>query len=66
MNRVDFSNLIREKNFNKKEFLDLILNEDFYLDLSINLMINNKDIMIYYHCFEVLKEATKKEPKRGQ
>lgn len=60
MNRDDFTNLIREKNYNKKEFLDLILKEEFYLNLSINLMINDKDIMVYYHCFEVLKEATKK------
>ncbi|MCG8568588.1 MAG: hypothetical protein MJB14_00475 [Spirochaetes bacterium] len=59
MTQDKFLESIQLKDYDKEKFIQLIINEPFFLDLAVDSMINHKKIMIYYHCYEVLKEAVK-------
>lgn len=63
MDTSGFIERIRQKDYNRGAFVDLILSEPEYCELAIENMVSDKEIMVYYHCFEVLKEATQIKPQ---
>jgi hypothetical protein len=53
---------ISQKDFNRDYFVQLINNDPNIRVLIINELLTNVNIMIYYHCYYVVSEASKKEP----
>ena len=64
MTEENFINLIQEKNYNKEQFVEIVLNDEFYRKIAVDNMTGHNHIMVYYHCYEVLKEATKISPAK--
>ncbi len=54
---------IADKNFNKDEFVEIVINDKASRDEIVNQMLNNKDIMIYYHSYYVISRASELEPE---
>jgi hypothetical protein len=54
---------IAEKNFDKFKYIEQIQSDEELRDLIIEQMIVNKNIMIYYHCYEIISEASSLKPE---
>jgi len=54
---------IAEKDFDLLFFVKKTLQEKSVRDEIVVQMINNPDIMVYYHCFYVLEEAISRNPE---
>lgn len=61
IDKNNFIALIQKKEFDKNRFVDKILTDRVCRNLSVDNMMEHPQIMVYYHCYEVLKEATKTE-----
>ena len=58
-----FLQKIAEKDFDLKFFVEKTQQDKAVLDEIVAQMINNPDIMVYYHCFYVLEEAILRKPQ---
>ncbi|RQD74472.1 MAG: hypothetical protein D5R97_07800 [Candidatus Syntrophonatronum acetioxidans] len=54
---------IAKKEFDRDYFVERVIQEKEVRDLVIHEMLNNEDIMVYYHCYYVIEEASKKRPE---
>lgn len=54
---------IVSKEFNISEFVNICINEIEARETIIKEMILNENIMVYYHCFYVIDEASKNRPE---
>lgn len=59
----DLISKIADKNVNIDEFVEFAINEEHLRDEIINQMLNNKDIMIYYHSYRIISKASELKPK---
>jgi hypothetical protein len=53
---------ISQKDFDRHYFVKLINNDSNIRDFIINELLSNTNIMIYYHCYYVVSDASKKAP----
>ncbi len=53
---------ISQKDFDRDYFVKLINSDSNLRDLIINELLSNTNIMIYYHCYYVVSDASKKAP----
>lgn len=54
---------ISDKDVDIDKFADKALKDPQIRDTLVQLMLNNQKIMVYYHSFYILSEASQKEPK---
>lgn len=54
---------IAGKNFDKSKYVEQILYDEDLRDLIIDQMISHKNIMVYYHCYEIVSEASLFKPQ---
>ncbi len=54
---------IAVKDFNKDAFVRLALEDEQIRNEIIRQMISNPDIMVYYHCYEVVSRASQLRPE---
>ena len=54
---------ISKKGFERIKFVDLIINDDHLRDFLVDSMINNREIMKYYHCFYIISDASEMRPE---
>ncbi|AZO95735.1 hypothetical protein GM661_11790 [Iocasia frigidifontis] len=62
MNKKEILEKISQKNFDRDYFVRFINNDSNIREFIVNELLLNNDIMIYYHCYYVVSEASKKEP----
>lgn len=53
---------ISQKDFDRDYFVKLINSDSNIRDFIINELLSNTNIMIYYHCYDVVSDASKKAP----
>ncbi len=53
---------ISQKDFDRDYFVKLINSDSNIRELIINELFSNTNIMIYYHCYYVVSDASKKVP----
>ena len=53
---------IADKNFDKFKYVEQIQFDEELRDLIIDQMISNKNIMVYYHCYDIVSEASCSRP----
>ncbi|WP_051412091.1 hypothetical protein [Halonatronum saccharophilum] len=53
---------ISQKDFDRDYFVKLINSNSIIREFIINELITNSNIMIYYHCYYVVNDASKKAP----
>lgn len=63
MIREELLSKISKKDFDKAYFVDWVLNDDGIRDILVEEMLTNKKIMVYYHCYDVISEASEKAPE---
>jgi len=54
---------IADKNFDKFKYVEQIQFDEELRDLIIDQMISNKNIMVYYHCYDIVSEASRSKPE---
>ena len=54
---------ISDKNVNIDKFAEIVINNEPIRDKIINQMLNNKNIMAYYHSYQILAKASELEPE---
>lgn len=54
---------ISQKDFDRDYFIELINNNTNIRNLVISEMLANPDIMIYYHCFYIVTDASRMKPE---
>lgn len=54
---------IADKDFDKSKYVEQIYHDRKLRDLIINQMISNKNIIVYYHCYEIVSEANLLKPE---
>ena len=54
---------IADKNFDKFKYVEQIQFDEELRDLIIDQMISNKNIMVYYHCYDIVSEASYSRPE---
>ena len=54
---------IADKNFDKFKYVEQIQFDEELRDLIIDQMISNKNIMVYYHCYDIVSEASCSRPE---
>jgi hypothetical protein len=54
---------IADKNFDKLKYVEEIQFDEELRDWIIGQMISNKNIMVYYHCYEIVSEASHLKPE---
>ena len=54
---------ISDKNVNIDKFAEIVINNRPIRDKIINQMLNNKNIMVYYHSYQILAKASELEPE---
>ncbi len=62
MTKEDIINNISKKGFDKDYFVNLALESEKIRDIYIELLLNHKHIMVYYHVFYVLDTSTQINP----
>lgn len=63
MNKEDLLFQISKKDFDKAYFVELILSDAVVRELLVEEMLTNKKIMVYYHCYYVISEASERSPE---
>jgi len=53
---------ISRSNFKLEEFVDMVIRDQPTRDEIIHLMMTNKDIMVYYHCYYVVAKTSETRP----
>lgn len=53
---------ISDKNVDIDKFAEIVINNGHIRDKIINQMLNNKNIMVYYHSYQILAKASELEP----
>lgn len=56
-------NDIADKNFDELRYVEQIQSDEELRDLIVDQMISNKNIMVYYHCYEIISEASLQNPE---
>jgi hypothetical protein len=64
MTREDFAAEIRMKDYQRDLFTQRVLTDKGDRNTAIELMIHHPAIMVYYHCYEVLKDASKHDARK--
>ena len=62
---MDVQNIIdqiKQKDFDREYFVKLVLNDEIARDIVVSSLVNNKHIMVYYHCYYVVDLASQKDP----
>lgn len=59
----DLISKIADKNLDIDEFVEIIINDKFIRDEIVNQMLNNKDIMVYYHSYYIISKASELKPE---
>jgi hypothetical protein len=54
---------IADKNFDKSKYIEQIQYDEELRDLIIDQMLSDKNIMVYYHCYEIVSEASLLKPE---
>ena len=54
---------ISDKNVDIDKFAEIVINNRPIRDKIINQMLNNKNIMVYYHSYQILAKASELEPE---
>lgn len=54
---------IADKNFDKSKYVEQIQFDGELCDLIIDQIISNKNILVYYHCYEIVSEASRLKPE---
>lgn len=60
------SNLIQriaDKNVNIYEFVEAVLNDENTRAEVVEQLLNNRNIMIYYHCYYIISKASEEKPE---
>lgn len=63
---MDTEEIIRDiahKNFDKFKYVEQIQYDEELRDLIIDKIISDKNIMVYYHCYEIVSEASLLKPE---
>jgi hypothetical protein len=63
MNLADLALEISAKDFDRDEFVHTAILEAQVRDEIVKLMVTNADIMVYYHCFYVVSQASQERPE---
>jgi hypothetical protein len=63
MNVADIARRISLKTFDRKEFVQATILAENIRDEIARLMISHADIMVYYHCFCVVSQASREHPE---
>ena len=64
MTEEDFVAGIRAKDYPRDLFTQRVLTDEADRDMAVDLMVHHPAIMVYYHCYEVLKDASKREASK--
>lgn len=54
---------ISDKNVDIDEFVEMVISDGSIRDEIINQMLNNKDIMVYYHSYYIISKASELRPE---
>jgi len=54
---------IADKSFDKFKYVEKIQYDEELRDFIIDQMISNKNIMVYYHCYDIVSEASISKPE---
>lgn len=54
---------IADKNVNIHDFVKAALNDENTRVEVINQLLNNKNIMVYYHCYNIISKASEEKPE---
>ncbi|SKC90119.1 hypothetical protein [Maledivibacter halophilus] len=54
---------IKDKNIDVENFVDKIIKEEYLKKEIIKQLLNNKDIMVYYHCYYIVSKASELRPE---
>lgn len=63
MNTLDIARNISVKDFDLTESVQAVILTERIRDEIVKLMISNADIMVYYHCFKVVSQASQEHPE---
>lgn len=63
MSRDNLIKDISDKNVDIEKFVKSIIIDDILREEVINLMLTNKDIMVYYHCYYIVSKASEIKPE---
>lgn len=63
MDKHELLEKIAVKDFDLDAFVQLAIENESVRDELVRQMIANADIMVYYHCYEVLSKASQAEPQ---
>ncbi|MBI5680307.1 MAG: hypothetical protein HZC47_05405 [Methanobacterium sp.] len=59
----DLISKISDKNVNIHEFVQIVINDGSIRDEIVNQMLNNKNIMVYYHSYYIISKASELKPE---
>ncbi len=59
----EFIKSISATDFQIEEFVRTVILDQHARDAIIDLMIDHADIMVYYHCYEILNQASRRQPE---
>jgi hypothetical protein len=54
---------ISDKNFNKEEFVERVINDSKIRDEIVHLMLTHPKIMVYHHSYNVISQASQMRPE---
>ena len=54
---------ISDKNFNKDEFVERVIDDSKIRDEIVQLMLNHPKIMVYHHSYSVISQASQMRPE---
>ncbi|QOR35412.1 hypothetical protein IMX26_00790 [Clostridium sp. 'deep sea'] len=63
MNLINLIDIIKQKDFNKQYFVNLVITNGVARDIVIDNLLNNEHIMVYYHCYYVVDLASLQSPE---
>lgn len=63
MDTEEIVNDIADENFDKFRYVERVQSDEELRDLIIDQMISNENIMVYYHCYEIISEASLRKPE---
>jgi len=63
MNTNEIIRDIADKSFDKFKYVEKIQYDEELRDFIIDQMISNKNIMVYYHCYDIVSEASSSKPE---
>ncbi len=54
---------VSDKNINIPEFVEIVLIDSEMRDTIVNLMLNNRNIMVYYNSYYIISQASELKPE---